>query len=75
MKTNVDLTKYNPTVSRTGERVNLIRVICKCGHVLTFLSKHPVSCRHCGELVYPTKKLEFRNKLMKEMRKHEQSNS
>lgn len=69
MKNKVDLVKYNPTVSRTGENVNLVRVKCKCGHVLTFLTEHPVVCRTCGKLVYPTKRCEFKNKLIKELRK------
>lgn len=69
MKSKVDLLKYNPTVSRTGENVNLRRVKCQCGHVLTFLSQHPVVCRVCGELVYPTKKCEFIEKMKKELKK------
>lgn len=69
MRAKEDLIKYIPTISLTREKVNLIRVKCECGHVLSFLSQHPVVCRHCGKLVYPSKRCEFKNKLMKELRK------
>lgn len=46
---------------------------CKCGHTLSFLEKHPRTCGFCGRLVYPTKELEFKEKLKREMRKNEQS--
>lgn len=55
--------------AHTGEMVNYVRRVCKCGHVITFLSRHPVTCTRCGRLVYPTQKFEFMEKMKKEMRK------
>lgn len=68
MRSKVNTIKYVPTVSMTGEKVNLIRVECTCGHVLSFLSQHPVICRHCGKLVYPSKKCEFKDKMMRKLK-------
>lgn len=46
-----------------------VRRQCKCGHVITFLTRFPVTCTRCGRLVYPTKEVEFMAKLKIEMRK------
>lgn len=53
----------------TGEGVNLVRKVCTCGHVLTFLTNRPKICNHCSRTVYPTKECEFKEKIKKEMRK------
>ena len=53
----------------TGEKIRLLKVKCKCGHVISFLNNHYAICRHCGTKVYPTKKSEFKDKLMKEIKK------
>lgn len=53
----------------TGELISLHRVKCKCGHTLCFVSNNKKICRHCGRVVYATKKREFKDKLMKEMKK------
>lgn len=62
--------KMNPVYnSFTGEKVNLLRVSCKCGHAMNFLSNHSAICGYCGRRVYPTKKCEFKEKIEMEMRK------
>lgn len=53
----------------TGERIKLFKVKCKCGHVISFISNHFMICNHCGRKVYPTQKSEFKDKLLKEIRK------
>lgn len=56
----------------TGEQVNYVKNYCsKCGHSMTFLSNANKICQYCGTLVYPTKEIEFKNKLMKEILRHE----
>lgn len=57
----------------TGEKVVFHKVMCDCGHSLSFLSNHFIICGYCGKKVYPTKKSEFKDKLMKEIKKYEQS--
>lgn len=64
--------KWNEDVSYyTGEKVRPVKVTCVCGHVLAFISNRPAICRHCGRKVHPTKKSEFRERLIKEMKKYE----
>lgn len=53
----------------SGEKVRLFKVKCQCGHTISFLSNHFVMCNHCGRKVYPTKKSEFKDKLLKEIKK------
>jgi len=53
----------------TGEKVDLVRNKCKCGHAVTFLTNNPRICTHCGKLVYPTKLCEFKEKIRKELKK------
>lgn len=53
----------------SGEVVRLYKVKCKCGHTISFLSNHFVICKHCGRKVYPTKRSEFKDKLLKEIKK------
>ena len=53
----------------SGEPIKLLRVKCKCGHTLSFISNHYTICNHCGNKVYPSKKCEFKDKLMKEIKK------
>lgn len=61
---------YNDTISSfTGEKIKLYRVKCECGHVINFVSNHYAICNHCGRKVYPTKKTEFKDKLLKEINK------
>ena len=61
--------KYNTTISKSGEKVTLIRRLCKCGHSLEFISRKPMICRHCGNYVYPDDKYEFMEKMKKELKK------
>ena len=53
----------------SGEPIKLLKVKCKCGHTLSFISNHYTICSHCGRKVYPTKKTEFKDKLLKEINK------
>lgn len=53
----------------SGEPIRLLKVKCKCGHTLSFISNHYTICSHCGRKVYPTKKTEFKDKLLKEINK------
>lgn len=53
----------------TGEPIKLLKVKCECGHTISFLSNHYVICTHCGRKVYPTKKSEFKDKLLKEIKR------
>ena len=53
----------------TGEPIILIKTKCKCGHTMTFIKNHYAICSHCGRKVYPTKKSEFKDKLIKELKK------
>ena len=55
---------------RTGENVNYEKNYCsKCGCSQTFLSNHPKICRHCGNMVYPMKEMEFKEKMKMKLRK------
>lgn len=61
---------YTEEKSRiTGETIILNRRVCECGHVLSFLKPYPQICNHCGRLVYPNEKLEFIDKMKKELKK------
>lgn len=51
------------------EKIRTVKVTCKCGHVLDFISNKSRYCNHCGRTVYPTKKCEFKEKLIKEINK------
>ena len=51
----------------SGEPVILKKVKCKCGHVIAFISNGKCICRHCGRMVYASKKKEFEEKLLKEI--------
>lgn len=62
-KFNYDISKY------TGERVVLVKVKCKCGHVISFISNNSIICNHCGRRVYASERQEFKDKLMKEINK------
>ena len=47
-------------------------VKCKCGHTFLMTSKEPKKlCTQCGEYYYKDKKLEFREKLNRELRRIE----
>lgn len=59
---------FNPEVQFT-------KIKCKCGHILTFLSPYPATCRNCGRLVTPTTKKNFKENLMKVRKKHECNNT
>ena len=62
--------RWNEDISFfTRERVKPVKITCICGHVVAFISNAPRYCTHCGRKVYPTKKSEFREKLMKEINK------
>lgn len=53
----------------SGEMVKSVRKVCKCQHVMYFITNKPAICRKCGRLVYPTKLCEFREKMKKELLK------
>ena len=53
----------------SGEPIKLLKVKCKCGHTLSFISNHYTICSHFGNKVYPSKKCEFKDKLLKEIKK------
>lgn len=42
---------------------------CKCGNLITFEKPYPATCKRCGRLVYPTKRMEVIEKIKKEMLK------
>lgn len=45
-------------------------VVCSCGHVVCISkSKEKQICSWCGKLVYCDPKAEFKDKLLKEMRR------
>lgn len=46
-----------------------VHVYCKCGKSCFFKRDYPAICSCCGRLVYPSKESEFKNKLIKEMKK------
>ena len=49
---------------------NYEHIYCsKCGHSGYFKKNHQTLCSWCGNMVYPTKRSEFKDKLKKEMRK------
>lgn len=64
--------RWNEDISfYTKQRIKPVKVTCKCGHVLAFISNKPRFCNHCGKIVYPTKRCEFKEKLLKEIKKYE----
>jgi hypothetical protein len=42
---------------------------CKCGNLITFEKPFPATCKRCGRLVYPTRRMEVIAKIKKEMLK------
>ena len=45
------------------------KIKCKCGHVMVFVTnREKIICTHCGRYIYRNKKLEFKDKLLKERR-------
>ena len=58
----------------TGEQVKYIRRVCKCGHTLYFLSNKPMVCSHCNGTVYPTNRVEFKEKIKTLKRRKEREN-
>lgn len=68
--------RFNDDISTfSHERIRLYKVTCKCGHVVCFISNNKMICNHCGRTVYATKKKEFKDKLIKEIRKNERKNT
>lgn len=68
--------RFNNTVSvYSGEPVNLFRVKCKCGHTLNFIRNHPQRCTFCGRVVYPSKRTEFKEKLLKKIKRSNNNES
>lgn len=56
----------------TKEKIRTYRTVCGyCGHSVSFLRNQPLICSWCKHKVYPNKKSEFKDKLMKEIRKSE----
>ena len=58
---------------RRVAKINPYKVKCKCGYTLGFIYNKPQICPGCNNYVYPDKKQEFREKLMKEIRKNEEN--
>ena len=52
------------------DKLQKYRVKCKCGHVLTMVSKKHDICTWCGRKVYRSKKDEFEDKISKEIKIH-----
>lgn len=52
-------------------KVVYVKAKCKCGHVIPFLTNKFAYCWYCGKKVYPEKKAEFRDRVMKEIKKYE----
>lgn len=46
-------------------------VICECGQQIRFKYNKPCICKECGRKVYPSKEMEFKEKMKREMIKHE----
>lgn len=45
------------------------KVKCKCGHSIIFTSnREKFICSYCGRYVYKNKKIEFKERLLKEKR-------
>lgn len=62
--------RWNEDISfYTKEKIRPVKVTCQCGHVLAFISNTPRFCSHCGKRVYPSKRSEFKEKLLKEIKK------
>lgn len=58
-----EMRKYDLELSK-------LSVKCNCGHTIDFKSnKNKILCSWCGNYVYKNKKIEFIEKLKKEMRK------
>jgi len=55
--------------------VKYIKAYCECGHSVEFLKNHSAICNHCGRKVYPSKKCEFREKAIIELRKMKVNNN
>jgi len=46
------------------------KVKCKCGHTMVFVTnREKIICTYCGRYIYKNKKLEFKDKILKERRK------
>lgn len=63
--------KTNAEIEKQYEKKQEFKTICKCGHRILFYNKKKVLCNWCGTFVYKNKKVEFKDKLLKEMRKNE----
>ena len=49
--------------------LSTFKVRCECGHTMVFVTnREKIICTHCGRYVYKNKKLEFKDKLLKERR-------
>lgn len=54
----------------TNEKIRLVRRYCdNCHHSVSFLKDHFVICSFCGNKVYPNERSEFKDKLIKELKK------
>ena len=61
---NPKLKKYRKIEDAYVEdNVEFVANKCKCGHTLTFLTRHPRTCTYCGRLVYANQEDEFKEKL------------
>lgn len=61
-------------VNRYASEMNKYKVKCKCGHKMTLInSVDKVICDWCGNYVYKNKKLEFRERMRKCLKKQNQA--
>ena len=61
---NPKLKKYRKIEDAYVEdNVEFVSTKCKCGHTVTFLSRHPRICTYCGRLVYASQEDEFKEKM------------
>lgn len=53
---------------------SLNQVYCKCGHSVSFRLPYKRLCNYCGRVVYPNKKMWFKDKLKVAMIKEKNKN-
>lgn len=55
-------------ISKRFSTMTIAKRKCKCGNLITFEHPYPTTCKKCGGLVYPTRKMEVIEKIKKEMK-------
>ena len=66
---NSEIKSFEDIKKLENERVAFM-VKCSCGHTMTMVDADRPICTHCGHWVYRTKQIEFKYKMMQEMRKN-----